>query len=219
MMMRERECRVDDSAPERPRVQVARGPPHVDLAVREAAQAVGDRRGLLVHHRGVGDDDHVALQEVLVRRDERLEVPRADLFLALEEELDVDGARARGLQVRLEGVDVDDELPLVVARAPRVETAVADRRLEGRGRPQLERVRGLHVVVPVDEDRRLPRSTEPLAVDDRVARGRVDLGLGAPRALQARLDPLRGALDVLGAGRVGRDRRDPKDVLQLVEVA
>jgi hypothetical protein len=103
-----------------------------------------------------------------VRLDERLEVLAPHLLLALGEHDHVHRQRARPSQVRLERLHVQEELPLVVHRAARVDAPVAHGGLE-RGRvPQLERLGRLHVVVAVDEQRRRARRPAPLAEHDRV---------------------------------------------------
>ena len=53
--------------------------------------------------------------------------------------------------------ELREVLTLVVANASRVNAAVADRRLERRAIPKLERVRGLYVVMAIEQDRRLVR--------------------------------------------------------------
>ena len=178
-----------------------------------------DRRGLLVEHRRVGNDHRVAGEQLFAGGDERLEIRGTDFFFAFDEELHVDRARTAGFQVRLERVDVDDELALVVAGAPRVEPSVSHRRLERRARPQLDRVLGLHVVMAINEDRRLSGRSQPLSVDDGMALGLEDLGSRAAGTIEARLDPGGSAFDFPGAGRIGRNRRNPKDFHQLVQVA
>ena len=84
--------------------------------------------------------------------------------------LDVHRQAAVLLQMRLDGLEVHEDLALVVGGAARVDLAVADRRLEGRRLPQLDRIDGLDVVVAVEEDRRRPLRCQPVAVHDRVAR-------------------------------------------------
>ena len=199
-------------------MQVALRAAHVDLEVDEAAEAVADRRDAAVEHRRVGDDDDVGGEVVLVRLDEVVEVGRADLFFPLEDDLHVDRQPAVLLQVRFNRLEVHEDLPLVVGRAARVDFAVADGRLEGRGFPQLDRVDRLHVVVAVEEDGRRARRAQPVAVDDREA-GRVDqLDVLQPDAAHLLRRPVRAALHV---GRVLRQRADAGDgevLLELVDV-
>ena len=86
--------------------------------------------------------------------DEVVEIGGADFLLALEDDADVDRQAAVLLQVRFDGLEVHEDLALVVGGAARVDLAVADRRLERRRLPQLDRIDRLHVVVAVEEDRR-----------------------------------------------------------------
>ena len=117
------------------------------------------------------------------------------------------------------GLDVHEHLALVVGRAARVDLAVANRGLERRRGPEIERIDRLHVVVAVEEDRRLAWSAEPVAVDDRIA-WRVDqrdvLHAGGTKRVGG---PLGRAPHV---GRVLRQRADARNrevLLQLVDVA
>src|SRR5687768_16342725 len=71
--------------------------------------------------------------------------------------------------MRLEGLDVEEELSFVVHGPTREDFSVANRRLEWRRMPEIERLGRLYVVVAVDEHRRCPRRAAPLADDDRVA--------------------------------------------------
>ena len=97
----------------------------------------------------------------------------ADFLFAFDDQLDVDRQLAGLLEVRLDRLEVHEHLALVVGGAARVDLAVADRRLERRRFPQIERIDRLHVVVAVEQDRRRARRMEPVAVDDRIA-GRLD---------------------------------------------
>ena len=64
------------------------------------------------------------------------------------------GSAAGALQPRLGGLEVHDELALVVAGAAGVDDVVLVARLERRPHPLVERIGRLHVVVAVDEHRR-----------------------------------------------------------------
>src|SRR5690606_39029989 len=80
------------------------------------------------------------------------------------------------------------------------------------------RIRGLDVVMPIDEDGRRAGRIEPLAEDDRMAGGRQDLG-AKPRACEEAAHRLRAASDILRAGGVGADARNPQEILELSERA
>ena len=130
----------------------------------------------------------VGAKLALVRADEVVEMLAADFLFAFEDDLDVHRQAAVLLQVRLDRLEVHEDLSLVVGRAAGVDLAVANRRFERRRLPQLERVHRLHVVVAVEEDRRRARGAEPVAVDHRIA-GRVD----QPDVVQADAPHLVGA--------------------------
>ena len=150
--------------------------------------------------------------------DELVEVHAADFLLALDEELDVHRQAARLLHVRLDRLDVHEHLALVVGGAARVDLAVAHRRLERRAGPQIHRIDRLHVVVAVEQNRRLARGVQPLAVDNRVARRSMSRTFCMPTA-QRIGGPLRGAADVGGVLGKRADARNREVLLQLLDVA
>ena len=131
---------------------------------------------------------------------------------------DVDRQLAVLLQVRLDGLEVHEDLALVVGRAARVDLAVAHGGFERRRLPQLDRIDRLHVVVAVEEDRRRPFGAQPVAVDDGKA-GRLDqphvLHADAPHLVGR---PLGAALHVAGMLGQRADARDGEVRLELLDV-
>jgi hypothetical protein len=120
----------------------------VDLEVRQAAQAVTDRRDAAIEHRRIGDHHDAGLQRLAVLAHEVVEMRRADFLFALDEHLDVHRKRSGLTQPGLDGLEVHEDLALVIGAAARVDLAVAHRGLEGRRDPLVQRIHGLHVVVP-----------------------------------------------------------------------
>ena len=133
----QRQRRVVHRAAVEPAVQVVVRPLDLDLDVGHAAQAVGDGRLVDRRHRRVADDADIGLEQIEVRFDEGAQVGRGDLLFAFEQELQVDRRAIARLQVRLQRLDVDEELPLVVGRAAGVDLAVLDDRLERRRVPAI----------------------------------------------------------------------------------
>jgi len=84
--------------------------------------------------------------------DERRQVGRAGLLLAFYDDLDVGRQAAIGLQQGFHGLDMGEDLALVVRDAPRVQPAVAQRRLKWGRVPFADRIGRLHVIMPVDQD-------------------------------------------------------------------
>ena len=167
----ERHGRIDNRAAVATGMQVLRGALHVDLEVRQPSQRRQDARQAGSEHGRVADDARVARELGGVRLDERREMLAADFLFAFREHDDVHGQRAARLEMRLERLHVEEELSLVVHGATRVEPSVADGRLEGRRRPQLERLCGLHVVVAVNQHRRRTGGrAAPFTDDHRVSR-------------------------------------------------
>ena len=82
------------------------------------------------------------------------------------------GSAAGHGEERPRHLDRDQHRTLVVGHAASVEPSVAQRRRPRVAEPLVQRVRRLHVVVAVDEHRRLARRAEPLAVHHGIAGGR-----------------------------------------------
>ena len=196
-------------------MQVAVGPLHVELEVGQPLQAVGDGRHARGELAGVGDDGVVAGQPVGVLGHVGLEVDPADLFLTLDQELDVDGERPGRLEPGLGRLQVGEHLALVVGGAAGVEVAVANRRLERRREPGLQRLGRLHVVVAVDQQGRFARRTEPFGVDDGVPLGGDQLGF-QPHRRQVVADEVGRSPSVGVVIRLGADAGNPDQVLELL---
>ena len=164
---------------------------------------------------GVGQHDRVGGEEPSVPLQEGLEAGRADLLFALDEELEVQGQPARGLEPGARGGDVGDEGALVVHRPPAVEAAVALGRLEGRRDPLLRAAGRLDVVVAVDEQRRRALGVQPVPVDVGVLAGHLE----EPHVLEAGLaQEIRGLLGraahLLGREALGGHARDADELGQ-----
>ncbi len=216
--MRELHRRIRDRAAERSGVQVGLGPAEIDLVVGQAAQAVADRRNAAIEHRRVADDDDVGVEQVLVGVDEVVEVGAADFLFALEQDLHVDRQASLLLEMRLDRLEVHEDLALVVGRAAGVDLAVAHGGLERRRRPQVERIDWLHVVVPVEENRRRAFSAEPFAVDNRVAWRFFETHVVQANPLHLGAGPLRAAADVFLVLRQGADAGDSQVLREFVNV-
>ena len=149
----------------------------------------------------------------------RLDVGRdslaAGLFLAFDDQLHVHGELRPRLQIGADRGRQREELALVVGGAAGVEASVAHGRFERRARPQVERIRGLHVVVTVPEHGGPSGGAHPLGVHERVPRDGNDLD-GHPDLLEVVRDPVGGVLGVLAVRREGPDARDAEQVGQLL---
>ena len=149
-------------------MKVVSGAARLELGVNQAAQACGNGRQPGREHLRVADQRRVGLEPLPMFRHVLLDVLAAYLFLAFDQELDVDRQPAFGLHEALDRFEEEVGLPLVVNRAAGVDVLVAYRRLERGRNPFVERVRRLHVVVPVDKKRRLARELQPLPIHQRV---------------------------------------------------
>ena len=87
--------RIGHAAAMPARVQVLGRRRQRQLEAAQPAAGHGERRLVDAPHRAVGRDDDVGGEQVRVLAHERVEMPAADLLLALEQELDVDRQAAR----------------------------------------------------------------------------------------------------------------------------
>ena len=138
---------------------------------------------------------------------------RADLLLALDEQLDVD---RQVVAQRAQGGEVDGDAGLVVGGAPAEQASAALDRLEGVRRPLREVAGRLHIVVGVEQDGgplvagvALPQDGGVRALDleqAHVAEARISHELGGGQ---------RRATHVRGIEAPGADRGDADEALQL----
>ena len=182
-----------------------------------AAQTDRQSRMVAFEEAGVRDDHEVAGQSLAVGEQPGLEVGRARFLLALEDVADVDGQPARGLQPRSRSPEVEMDLALVVGGATPEDAAALDTWIEGRPCPLLERIRGLDVVVAVDDDGRGPGGVQPVGVDERVATGLGDIDVLEADGTHARGEPFGAGTHVPMVLAEHADGGDAQEVEQLVE--
>ena len=185
----------------------------LDVHPHQAAQARGEGGLADVPVAGVGDDDDVGLEAVLVGVEQLDEGVGADLLLALDEHHQVDRQLVAEDPDRAE---VGGDAGLVVGGAAAVEAVTRARWLPRRGVPVGVVVLRLDVVVGVEQDGR--RALGAGLLGDHGRRRTVvrpdDLGLEAlGREEVARR--LGAALDLAGAGGVGGHRLDADQVLEV----
>ena len=126
----------------------------LDGAVDESAQARGQGGDADLPVAGVGDDDDVGPELVLIGLEEGAEGRRPGLLLALDEQGHADAERvAEHLGDGRDRADVRHDARLVVGGAAAVQPAVAFVGDERLGLPQGRVPRRLHVVVGVQQDR------------------------------------------------------------------
>ena len=218
--------RVLRAAAEDAGMQIAVGGLDLDLVIDEPAQRGGDRRRVLVPHAGVADQREVGLQVGLVLLEERHEVLRADFFLALDDDGDVDRQRSRHRLPGAAGLDEGHQLPLVVLGAARDDDLAAvgmvgHDRLERRTVPQVQRIDRLHIVMAVEQHVR-PTAGAAIGIavvlgdDRRMPRRRPHLRREAERR-DVLGQMIGGRLAVAGKGGIGRDRLDPQQRKQPLE--
>ena len=168
-------------------------------------------------HGAIGRENEIGRKNRGVLPDELLEMAAPRLFLALDQELDVHRQPAGCREKALNDVDGNEERALVVRHTSPVKPSVAHLRLESIAQPPFERVRRLHVVVPVDQDRWRPRCMGPLAADDRVPAGGSEAHAFQARRHQTLRKPPSAALDIGLERRVGAYAGDARECDQIPE--
>src|SRR2546422_7266692 len=207
--------RVRRRSAELSRVEVGRRGANGDLGITEAAQRRVDRRPAGSHVGHVGDEDGIRAGALGLASQQIEQHPAPVLFLTFDEKPEVHG-RAAG---RLDRLQQAEDLPLVVRGAAREQPAVAHARLERRRSPFVERIGRLHVVVPVEEQRRRAGHLGPDSPHDGVRAAREELHLAAAQSPQLPGDPFRGGAAVGAVRGERRDRRGAQKIRELLQQA
>lgn len=169
-------------------------------------------------HAGVGNDDGPAVQFVVVGQQEAVQAFAAHFLLPFDDEGEVAGERSFCGQISLHRVEVGEVLPLVIAGAPGEEGTAFEARLEGRAFPKVKRLGRLHIVMAVNEKRRLGgmRRARRFGDDDGMAGG------GTKAAFQAdvfavRHQPRGAGGQIAAMGRLGGDAGKADVLTKLVQ--
>jgi len=185
----------------------------LDAAVDQATQRRGQSRLADRPVRRVGEDKHISRELLAVAVEEGVEGRRADFLLAFDQDRDAD---SDVFAQRADRREVDADPGLVVCGAAPEQAPVDLGGLERIGLPVLPGPRRLHVVVSVKAHGRCSWRCRPVpdycrqpAVD------RQDLDVGEPGDAQELRDVFGAAVDVAAAGRIGADRRDPNQSVQI----
>ena len=100
----------------------------------------------------------------LVLLEKRREMFAANFLLALNDEREVAGKLGAGLEISLDRLEVGEVLALVVAGVASEHEPSGDARLERRRIPQVKRLGGLDIVMPVNDKMPLSRNSLPRGV-------------------------------------------------------
>lgn len=153
--------RVVDGSPEGAGVQVGAGTADLQLQGQRPPERVGQGWAVRAEHPGVGGDGDIGDEVALVAMQEGAQARAADLFLSLEQADHVDRQPPSRAQQCLDGLDVAEQLALVVARPSPEELGPADLGGERWRAPLAQRVDGLDVVMAVDQHGRTAGRVPP----------------------------------------------------------
>ena len=197
---------------------VERADAYVDAG--QAPQRIGEPGRAHRPVAGVGQEQHVGAEGLGVRGQEAREAGGADLLLALDQDLDVAGELAGGVEPGAHRGDVRDRTRLVVGAAAAEEPAVALDRFERIGRPPLDVAGGLDVVVRVQQHRGGAGSMRPFPDDVRVTVVDPQLAHVVETGVTHEVgDRVAARVDVVVVHRVGADAGDADEILELVSGA
>ena len=214
---RDHRCRIRHGTAVDARVKIEGGAVDFEFETGDAAEAVGHRRDAGTDHAGVGDGADVALERVFVHFEEGGEVGRADFLFAFEEEDDVHGEFAVGLESLFDAEDMGEMLAFVVRCAAAVDLVSDEGRFKRRGAPLRDRIDGLDVVVTVDEDGGTPRFDLAAGDDDGMPGRLVQFRL-QPHAVEF-FDKVSGAFShVFPMTAVGGDTRETEELEKFGEL-
>jgi len=140
------------------------------------------------------------------------QVRAADLLLAFQDPAHATGKLAAEGEQRIDGEEPGREMPLVVADAAADEAVPDSGGLEGRARPELERLGRLHVVMVVDEEGAIAGAV-PFGKDDGESLDAGKLDAEAARAEHVG-DERRAVVHALPLGRDARLRDETAELVQ-----
>ena len=169
-------------------------------------------------HASIGDDQRVGLELRLVRVHKIPQAHAADFFFAFDHHFQIDGQIARCFHDRVQRADVDVHLALVIGRAAAEQISAANGGFEGRRSPQIQRLGRLHIVVAVEQDRRLAGRVQRFAVHQRMHFRRDNFDIVEACGAQSVGHPFRGALDVRLVLGLRADAGNPQKFVQIVQV-
>ena len=201
-------------------VEVAVRPGEADREVRDAPQARDDGGPEVRRGGRVADEQDVRREFAAQARRHRHERGAAGLLLPLKADLDRRDDGGLAAEEIADAAEEREGLALVVLRTARIDASVDDGRLERRRLPGRDWIRGLDVVVPVDEHRR--RAFGPPALgekDGRRQRGGILRRGGRVEELADEAFPLQPLAQIRCAGdavaeprRIDANRREPKEL-------
>ena len=198
-------------------MQILRGAAQVDLEIGQPLQTVGNGGNSLRKLAAVGDQSEVCRKPAPVLVQELVQIFTRDLLLALDDVLQIDGRLSLSPYERLGALDVSEQLAFVIGRPPCHYVVSLDGGLERRMTPEVEGVYGLHVVVAIDQDRRLLGADAEFRVHYRVPRRLHDLRLKA-QAHEPVCQELSCAPDILPVLRDCTDAGNPQELDEFIDV-
>ena len=207
--------RVFDHAAFVARVIISRSGRKMDLKREDPSVSVDDLRRNVVVHTSVGHVHQIRRQKLFIFPRDPGKAGASALLLPVQKEFNMYRNILKQLQKGPDRHHMGHKLALVVRGAAAVKPPVLHRRLERLRMPQLQRLRRLHVVMTVKQDRRrvLPFGAQ-LGVNRWLRRRFQDLRLKAQAAEQAR----KKAAAFLNADILGADAGLRRDALPLLQI-
>ncbi len=212
-------------------MQIRARPSHLKLRIDHPPQPHAQRRCIRGKHLRIAHQRAIRLQLLPMLAHKRRNALTAYLLFPLNNHTHVHRQprppgrpvlRRPRLHQALQGLHMHPHLPLVIHRPTRVQVAIPLRGLKRRRHPLLQRLRRLHIIVPIQKHRRrsIPRS-HPLAIHQGMPLPGPRRRLNQPHSIQPRRpQPISHKLSrpphITRMRRIRRNGRNPQQILQLL---
>ena len=195
--------RIRHRSTKNPRVQITLRPTQHHLAAHNPAQTITERRHTGRHHAGVGNRNHIAAQFLAMLTQKFRKVRAADFFFTFKQESQIHRQITFLAQRLLDTKHMGHHLPFVVGRTTRQDYPIVNDRLKRLGRPQLQGIHRLHIVVTINQHRAPTLKMRVLCKHHRMP-GRLVQGCDQTHAGKFRAQPFGTGTHITRMPRVGR---------------
>src|SRR5580693_1179153 len=199
-------------------MQIARGTGEFDLVVIQSTQSIGYRRDALGEHRGIGNDERVGLELLLVLLHVVPEADASDFLFAFDQNFYIDRQLSVHFHDGFERLQMNVDLAFVIGGAAAEKIAIAHGRFEGGRGPKIERFRRLHIIVAVEEDRGLAGDFERFGINERMEICRNNFNFLETGGAKIVGHPASRTFDVRLVLALGADTGDPQEFAKLCQM-
>ena len=156
--LRQRGDWIHNRAAEHTGVQIHFRTGYFQLKRRDTAQPITHSWHTARDHSGIRDNCHVTFERVPIFAEKRTQIRTANFLFPFDHQMQIHRQLTMLLDRFLNSENVRKNLAFVVRGATRKNVAVLQHRLERRRVPKFQRIRRLHVVMAVNQNRRMTGS-------------------------------------------------------------